>query len=265
MRARGWGLVGVLVIAAARLAIPTAPAMYEGPIGPTEPFHYCDPPANLASTNKQPGAGAGDLLAAGEVNQLGSHSTTDNQVLTFFPKGSLKAPGATRYHVAITPRCSGAPAPPPGNKVVGDPYELTVVAQPGDLAVSFVPPPQVQVLVRTPPLQYTSVQVFYDSTWHRTQWGQQGDIANVTLGHPGVVAALDDGSANAAGKPPDKRSPGIVTVIEVVLLAAAVGIVVAAIIVQKRRAVEDPGAPAAAPTPAAVPKGTRAKGSRKSR
>ena len=240
-RPRGWALAGLLIIAAARLAIPAAPAMYEGPIGPTEPYHYCAPPANLASTNKQPTAGAGDLLAAGDSNQLGSHSTSDNQVLTFFPKASLKAPGATRFHVGVAPACTNPPTPPAGNKLVGNAYELTVLGQPGDLPVTFVQP--AQVLLRTPPVQYTSVMLFYSDSWHTLQWGQQGDIANITVNHAGILAALDNGSGNAPGKPPEKRSPGIVTVIEVVLLSAAIGIVAAAIIIQKRRGGEDLAAP----------------------
>jgi len=224
---------GLLVIGAARLAIPTAPAMYEGSIGPIEPYHYCTPPANLASSNKQPTAGAGDLLGSGDSNQLGSHSTSDNQVLTFFPKASLKAPGAARFHVSVAPTCTDPPAPPTGNKLVGNAYDLSVLGEPGDLPVTFVQP--AQVLLRTPPVQYASVQLYYSGAWHATQWGQQGDIANVTVNHSGTLAALDNGSRNAAGKPPDKRAPGIVTVIEVILLAAAIGIVVAAIVVQKRR------------------------------
>jgi len=249
-RPRGWALAGLLVIAAARLAIPAAPAMYEGPIGPTEPYHYCTPPANLASTNKQPTAGAGDLLAVGDANQLGSHSTSDNQVLTFFPKASLKAPGAARFHVGVAPVCANPPTPLAGNKLVGNAYELTVLGQPGDLPVTFVQP--VQVLLRTPPVQYTSVMLFYSDGWHTLQWGQQGDIANVTVNHAGILGALDDGSRNAPGKPPDKRAPGIVTVIEVVLLSAAIGIVVAAVVIQKRRGGEAP-----APSPAEPEEGRK--------
>lgn len=242
MRATRWlAVAGLLVVGAARLAIPAAPAMFEGPIGPTEPYHYCTPPANLASTNKAPGSGAGDLLGSGDSNQLGSHSTADNQVLTFFPKGSLKAPGAARFHVAVTPTCSNVPEPPAGNKIIGNAYELSVLGQPGDLAVTFIQP--AQVLLRTPPVQYTSVMVYYSGAWHGTQWGQQGDIANVTVNHAGILAALDNGSSNAPGKPPDKRAPGIVTVVEVVLLSAAIGIVVAAIVVQKRRGSAEPATP----------------------
>ncbi|GAC1574811.1 MAG: hypothetical protein NVS3B24_02440 [Candidatus Dormibacteria bacterium] len=240
-RVRLLAVGGLLLVAAARVAVPAAPAMYEGSIGPTEPYHYCSPPPGLASTNKQPTPGSGDLGLAGDGNQLGSHSTGDNQVLTFFPKGSLKAAGAARFHVAITPNCSAPPAPPAGNKLVGNAYDLTVSGQPGDLPVSFTQ--AAQVLLRTPPVRYTSVEAFYDGQWHPTQWGQQGDIANITISHAGTLAALDDGRNNPGGQPPDKRPPGFVAVVEIVLVAAAVGIVAAAIVIQRRRGGSSKAAP----------------------
>jgi hypothetical protein len=231
--ARAWAVVGVLVVAGARLAIPGAPALYEGPIGPTEPYHYCKPPANLASTNKLPTSGAGELLLTGDSNVVGSYSTTDNQVLTFWPKGSLQAPGATRIQVSITPNCANPPAPPGGSTLVGNTYDVTVLGNPGNIAVTFVPKAQVQVLLRTPPVQYSSIQLFYDGAWHPVQWGPQGDIANIwALDHAGSLAAIYNGSKAPPAKP---SGSGIVVVVEVVLVAAAVGIVGAAIFVQRRR------------------------------
>ena len=237
--ARAWALAGLLLVAAARLAVPGAPAMYEGPILPTEPYHYCNPPSNLAASNKQPSEGGGSLQVSGSSNQLGSQSTGDNQVLTFFPKGAVQAAGATGYKVTLKPNCA-PPAPPSRNQVVGNAYDVIVLGEPGDVPVKFLMP--AQVLVRTPPLRYTSVQIYYDGTWHPTQWGQQGDIANVTIDHSGTITALDDGSSNPAGKPPSQQSPGIVTIVEIILLAAAIGIVVAAILVQRRRGGEVEGA-----------------------
>ena len=228
----------MLLMLAARIAVPTAPAMYEGPILPTEPYHYCNPPANLARDNKQPSAGGGSLPAAGNANQLGSQATGDNQVLTFFPKGALQAPGATSYKVTLRPNCQ-PPAAPSKNRIVGNAYDYTVVGEPGDTAVKFVQP--AQVLMRTPPVRYTSVQIYYDGGWHSTQWGQQADIANSAVDHSGTISALDDGSSNPPGKPPNQRAPGIVTVVEVFLLTAAIGIVGAAIVVQRRRAVPAAG------------------------
>jgi hypothetical protein len=220
------------LVALTRLLIPAVPALYDGITLPTEPFHYCSPPANLASSNKQPGSGAGDLPVSGGQSQLGSINTSDNQLLTFFPKGALEAAGATQYHLSIKPECSN-PAPPVGNKLIGNAYSVEVLGQPGDLPVRFLQP--AQVLMRTPPVAYTSVQVNYDGQWHATQWGQQQDIANITIMHSGIVALLDDGRANPPGKPPSQRATGIVTIVEVVLVAVALGIVIAAFIVQRRR------------------------------
>ncbi|MFN2465894.1 MAG: hypothetical protein ABR598_06465 [Candidatus Dormibacteria bacterium] len=223
---------GTLLVVASRLLLPAAPALYDGIAVPVEPYHYCNPPANLASSNKQPGSGTGDLQSTSGSSQLGSVNTSDNQLLTFFPKAALQAPGATTYHVTIKPVCA-PPSPPSGNKLVGNAYDVEVVGQPGDLPVRFQQ--SSQVLMRTPPVQYSSVRLYYNGTWHDTQWGQQTDIANITIQHAGVVALLDDGRTNPPGKPPSQRGPGIVAVVEVVLVSAALGIVVAAIIVQQRR------------------------------
>jgi hypothetical protein len=228
-------LAGAVVVVASRLMVPAAPALYDGISVAPEPYRYCTPPSNLATSNQKPTEGAGDLQVAGGVSQLGTVNTKEAspQVLTFFPKGGLQATGATSYRITIKPECS-PPPPPAKNKIVGNAYTIAVLGEPGDLAVTF--PMPAQVLLRTPAVQYTSVKNYYDGAWHDTQWGQQQDIANVTIQHAGTLALLDDGSANPKGKPASQRSPGIVTIVEVVLISAALGIVVAAIIVQKRRA-----------------------------
>lgn len=209
--------------------------MYEGPILPTEPYHYCSPPATLSKDNKQPSPGGGVLQASGSSNQLGSQATADNQVLTFIPKGALTAPGATSYKVTLQPNCQPPPAPA-GNRYVGNAYDVVVLGEPGDITVKFTQAGQ--VLMRTPPVRYSSVQIYYDSAWHSAQWGQQGDIANITVDHSGTISAFDDGRANPPGKPPNQQAPGIVGIIEIVLVIAAAGIVAAAIIVQRRRGSE---------------------------
>jgi hypothetical protein len=243
-RGLAWPALGLALVTLTRLLFPSIPALYDGITLPTEPFHYCSPPANLASTNKQPGSGSGDLQAAGGQSQLGSINTSDNQLLTFFPKAAIQARGASRYHVSLKPECS-PPGPPAHNTLVGNAYAVEVLGQPGDLQVEFIQP--AQVLMRTPPVRYTSVEVNYDGNWHETQWGQQQDIANITIMHSGILALLDDGRANPAGKPPGQRATGIVTIVEVVLVSAALGIVIAAIVVQqRRRRLEEPVAKGAA-------------------
>jgi hypothetical protein len=233
-------LAAAALVVASRLLVPGAPALYDGISVAPEPYRYCNPPSNLASSNQKPTDGAGELQASGSTNQLGTVNTKEAspQVLTFFPKGGLQAAGATSYRITIKPECT-PPPPPPNNKIVGNAYTIAVLGEPGDLAVTF--PMPAQVLLRTPAVQYTSVKNYYDGAWHDTQWGQQQDIANVTIQHSGTLALLDDGSANPKGKPPSQRAPGIVTIVEVVLVSAALGIVVAAIIVQQRRARETTG------------------------
>jgi hypothetical protein len=238
MRARAaWGTGGVLLVLAARLAVPAAPPIYDSIPIPVEPYHYCNPPRNLAAGNKQPPDGKATLQASGNSSALGSVQTGDSQVLAFFPKGALQAAAATSYKIALEPNCQ-PPSPPPKNKIVGNAYDLVVLGEPGDLPVQFLM--QSQVLVRTPPVPYTSVQLYFGGSWQPSHWSQQGDIANVTIEHPGTLGVLDDGSGNAVRTPPGPRAPWIFTVVEILLLAAAIGIVVTAIAVQQRRGTSQP-------------------------
>ncbi|MHB8508509.1 MAG: hypothetical protein ACYDGR_07650 [Candidatus Dormibacteria bacterium] len=229
---RACALFALLLIAAARVAIPAAPAMYEGfnPVAP--PYRYCNPPSNLASTNQRPNGGGGDMQTSGDTNQLGTFNTGDKQALAFFSKGSLKAPGATRFHVSITPECNNPVSPPSGNRLVGNAYDISVMGEPGDLPVTFVR--AAQVLLRTPPVRYTSIQLYHSAAWHSTPWSAQVDFANTAIDNSGALTALDDGSSNPRGRPP-RSGPGFVGMVEIILVSAAIVLIVGAIIVQHRR------------------------------
>jgi hypothetical protein len=80
---------------------------------------------------------------------------------------------------------------------------------------------------------YNTVRVYYDGSWHDTQFGAQTDLINVSLDHLGDVAAFNDTSLKTPAKPP--QTFNFAAVFEVVLTVAALLIIVAGIIAQRRR------------------------------
>jgi hypothetical protein len=228
-------LMGMAVVVAVRWVIPEAPALYDG-IGPAlEPYRYCDPPPDLRSTNKPPTGGSGDLPAVNGVNKLGTVETSDRQVVAFFAQGVFKLSSGS-VHITIDPVCTSLPPPPPPHSTrVGNDYRIAATINSAG-APPASPPPIVtpaQILLRVPPVAYNTVRVYYDASWHDTQFGAQTDLINVSLDHLGDVAVLNDTSLKNHAKPPSTFS--FATIFEVVLTVAALLIIIAGIIAQRRR------------------------------
>jgi hypothetical protein len=223
-------LVAAALVLATRVAVPAAPPVYDGIQVAPEPFRYVSPPPDLASTNKPPASGQGDLQVANGANKLATVETDDKQVLAFFPEGALTANTPT-ITIRITPE-TNPPLPPASNTLVGNVYRIeeqgTVTPQP-----ALAKP--AQVLLRIPPHKLSSIQEFYDNAWHSTQWGAQTDYINLTLDHLGLLAAFDDGQHSQAPPPPSTQFNPI-GIIEAGLVVVAIAIVLAGIIVQRRRA-----------------------------
>ena len=227
-------VVGVAMVLAARWAVPGAPALYDG-IGPVlAPYQYCDPPPDLKSSNKPPTGGSGDLPAVNGVSKLGTVETGDKQVVAFFAQGVFKISSGS-VHITIDPVCTSPPPPPPRSTRIGNDYRITAtIIAPGAPPAS--PPPLVtpgQILLRVPPVAYNTVRVYYDESWHDTQFGAQTDLINVSLDHLGDVAVFNDTSLKTPAKPP--QTFNFAAVFEVVLTVAALLIIVAGIIAQRRR------------------------------
>lgn len=222
------GLLGVTLLVGARLVAPYAPPIYDGISVAPEPYRYVSPPPDLASTNKPPLPGKGDLQVDNAGNKLATVQTDDKQVLAFFPQGAIQAPGP-KVTIAITPE-STPPPPPAGNTLVGNAYRIGVDG-------AAIQPPLVkplQVLLRIPPRPLSSVQLYYDGSWHDTQWGVQTDYINLSMDHLGPVAAFDDGRH---GQPPPPQSPQFnwLSAISAGLVVVAIVIVIAGIVAQRRR------------------------------
>jgi hypothetical protein len=209
--------------------------MYEG-VPLTQPFRYCSPPNGLASTNSRPAGGQADLPSVNGVNKLATAETSDpggSQFIAFFAEGVFKT--GEVVHVKITPRCSGAPTPPPHSTLIGNDYLLQAYT---GASPDATPPPVLvtpaQVLLRVPPISYNTVRLFYDGGWHDTQFGAQTDLVNISLDHLGDIAAFNDASLQTPSKgPPPFNYAGI---FEAVLAVIAALIIAAGIIAQRRRA-----------------------------
>jgi hypothetical protein len=254
--------IGFMVVVAARWQVPQAPPMFEGAFIPP-PYRYCSPPKNLASSNSQPAGGLADLQPINGVNKLGTADTADaggSQFVAFFAQGVFKTNEVV--HVKISPRCSGAPPPPPHSTLVGNDY--LVQAYTGASPEAGPPPvlqTPAQVLLRIPPIAYNTVRVFYDGSWHDTQFGAQTDLVNVSLDHLGDVAALNDTSLQKKAQPPP--SFNFVAILEAVLIVISVLIVAAGIVAQRRRT--GGGAPTGAGTARRGAQGKARKASRRDR
>ncbi|MGB2940693.1 MAG: hypothetical protein WBD38_10405 [Candidatus Dormiibacterota bacterium] len=222
--------LGALVVALARVVAPGAPPLYDGITIAPEPFRYCSPPADLASTNKPPASGQGDLAADNGGTKLATVQTDDKQVLAFFPAGAFSNVSAAKITIKISPECTSPPAPPAGNALVGNVYRIEVAGanpQPPLLKPS-------QILLRIPPQKLSGVQEYYDGAWHDVQWSIQTDYINLTADHLGLIAAFDDGKhSQPPPNPPGQFNP--IGAIEAGLVAVAIIIVVAGIVVQRRR------------------------------
>lgn len=237
---RGLGAIaalGALTVVLARLVSPAAPALYDGIFVQPPPYRWVSPPPDLASTNKAPTGGEGDIPVADGASKPATVKTDDGQALVFFAQGNLLAAGATAIHVAITPM-STPPPPPQGTKYIGNVYLLNGAAVG---AASPLPTPvrvkaPGNVLFRVPPVKFSTLQVqlFYDNAWHKTAWSAQTDYVSANLDQFGVVASVDGGTGPPTDHTPAKSfSP--VGIIELALTVLAIGVIVAAVIVQRRR------------------------------
>jgi hypothetical protein len=230
----GLALLGISLVVVWRAVRPEAPPLYEGIVIPP-PYKYCSPPSNLASSNVRPSGGQADLAPVNGVSKLGTVETTDadgSQVIAFFAQGVFKI--SLPLHVSIRPRCTDAPPPPPHSALVGNDYLIQAYAgsspDPANPPALLTP---AQVLLRVPPLPYNTVRVFYDGSWHDTQFGAQTDLVNISLDHLGDIAAFNDASL----KTPPKSPPpfNYAAILEALLTVIAVLTIAAGIIARRRR------------------------------
>ena len=128
-----WGLVATAVyLVAAPVTWRDVPArlLYEGE-APPAPYHWINPPPDLARDNQPPTGGTGQI----GLNPGGSGSasilTDDAQAGVIFPHDSVAPrPGVTGAVVRITPVDPAKVAPPPGGLVFdGNGYRVEAAYQ----------------------------------------------------------------------------------------------------------------------------------------
>src|SRR4029077_6342810 len=105
------GGAGVVIVAAARVMAPGAPALYDGVFLNPPPYHYASPPPALASSNVLPDIAETDVPLVDGVNALKSVETGDRQVSVVFSANTFHLPGHTSVHIRVFATAT-LPAPP---------------------------------------------------------------------------------------------------------------------------------------------------------
>jgi hypothetical protein len=246
-------ITGLALLIGARLLLPSAPPLYDGFPVPVEPYHYVCPAPALASTNKPATPGEGDIKIESGSSRVTTVQTQDAQVLAFFPAGSFKLAGQTTLHVRIVP-LDGAPAPPTGSTYVGNVYAIvagsvsvptagrsptcpppvTAIDTSGQPAMTAAAQNPVQVLMRVPPIVYTSVRLYYDRAWHEAHWGAQQDSVSIALDHLGVIGVFSDPKKPSVNPPPKGGFPTLL--LEIILAVVALGLIIGGVVAQRIRA-----------------------------
>jgi hypothetical protein len=241
----GQGMLGkratvVLAAAAALLVLlarqlnPTAPALYDLPVGPPPAFRYASPPPNLASSNMPPLSGSATIAIGDGRSKATTVQTDDSQVLIFFPEATYQL-NAQGVDIHITPE-TAPPPPPDKGSLVGNVYAITSIVKGGLPGATVQLATNAQCLFRVPPESYTSVRLRYDGAWHNLEFFAQSDYVNINLNHLGELAAFRD-RGKTSPAPPGRGSPGFpVLILEGALTAAALGIIIAGVIAQRGRA-----------------------------
>jgi hypothetical protein len=176
----------------------SSPPIYDGISLPPAPYNYVSPPPNLASGNKQPSGGTATFpLSDGQVPG-GGVQTDDNQVITFWGIGTIKASaGATTVKCTIEP-VRNPPAPPSGIEIRGNVYRINCVAQPtGSVNVSTY-----HLTMRIPPGTVNDIRYYDGKTWNNlnTLFAPGGDpYASVNAPGFGEYAAMARIGASTTG------------------------------------------------------------------
>jgi hypothetical protein len=163
---------GILLIVAARLALPAAPPLYDG-IVPIEPYLWLDPPRGDPGGAK--GANA-EVAVRGGKSPLVAVATAElePQAQIFAPPGGLSVqPGTRTVKVSIEPiPAEGAPT---DGHIDGNVYRITVIDDTGT-ALSAPESARVSIVLRaTDPAQAeATVERFSAGSWQTLKTSPSG-------------------------------------------------------------------------------------------
>jgi hypothetical protein len=205
--------VGILVTAAARLAIPTAPPLYDGVV-PIERYVWLVPPAGHPGGAK--GATA-DIPMAGGQSPLVAVATPENepQAQVFAQPGSLVVPaGARSVKVSIQPiQTNPTEATPTDGHIDGNVYRINVT---DDRGTPLTAPASAQVTVvmrgTDPTASNGTIERFSNGSWQPLKTTSEGFAASylavvTEFGDFAVVAPGAAASPVASGGPATTESP----------------------------------------------------------
>lgn len=202
-RARAVGLtalfLGLLALPLLHGRLPAAP-VYDGIVLPPQPYRYQSPPANLRNGNQPPLGGAQTYPVQNGLVPGGGVQTDDNQVITFWGIGTFKAQGAQTVTCKIEP-VANPPAPPSGNELRGNVYDITCAANPGSITVTAS---TFHLTMRLPPGTTNDIRYYDGHSWHilTTLFAPGGDpYASADAPGFGVYAAMARNGAATTNSP----------------------------------------------------------------
>src|SRR2546421_8289305 len=156
-------LLGLLAAALLHGRLGAHP-IYDGIVVPPAPYRYESPPPNLANGNQPPLGGQATLPAPNGKVAGGGVQTDDQQVITFWGLGTLKAPaGASSVMCTIQP-VANPPAPPAGMELRGNVYAIKCVGQPGNGEVTAST--TFHLTMRIPPGTVNDIRYYDGQSWH---------------------------------------------------------------------------------------------------
>jgi hypothetical protein len=181
---------------------PASPPIFDGLPLPTAPYNYVSPPPSLRSSNKPAQGGQAVFPVLNGQAATGGIQTGDAQVLVFFGPGALKIqPGTLTVTVRIEP-LKHPPAPPSGDQIVGNVYQVSATQQPGGAPTSLVPGHQYRVTMRYPAGPFSNLQLYAGGSWQSlaTVRDPSGNTyAGATLDSLGDIAATAPQGASGPG------------------------------------------------------------------
>jgi hypothetical protein len=125
-------------LVSARLGVQPAP-MLDGLSSPP-PYRWVDPPAELESTNEEPGGGSFELDLTRRGSTAGAFSTPDSQATVIVSEGSIApSAGQDRARIELTPLDPDRLGEPPdGLEFAGNAYQITATYEPGEVPITEV-------------------------------------------------------------------------------------------------------------------------------
>jgi len=189
-RRAGWFALfaGICATATLHFVAPSLPDIYDGLPPPEGPYHYESPPPALASSNQPALSGMLTLSVQGGQVRAAGVQTDDGQAAIFFDAGTLKVPPtAQNITIRIEPLQSTPPQPSP-LMIIGNVYRISASTEPEGRSVTLGKP--LQVILRTPPGAYRTLQSYDGSHWHVLRVGRvTGHYVTASLPILGDVAA----------------------------------------------------------------------------